>query len=149
MSVVLTIALVVFMLAVPPLIPAWTGPATMVVIVLELLCLAVVISLWTRRYAEHAMRVAAVLIAGIFVAASVSTVLSAVTSRSPIVSGNSPVLGLVFVGVPALMFAVRGFKDGTRRDLGIGPYADDHPIDGGLDGEDDQSFVDEDDEIDR
>ncbi len=128
MNVVLTLALVVFMLAVPPLIPAWTGPATMVVIVLELLCLAVVISLWSRRYAEHAMRAAAALIAGIFVAASVSTVLSAVSTRSPIVSGNSPVLGLVFVGVPALVFAVRGFKDGTRRDLGIGPYADDHRL---------------------
>ncbi|MEO1535614.1 MAG: hypothetical protein AAFS11_08650 [Planctomycetota bacterium] len=136
MYVVLTVALVVFMLAVPPLIPAWTGSAVMVVIVLELLCLAVVISLWTRRYAEHAMRVAAALIAGIFVAASVSTVLSAVGTGSPILSGNSPVLGLVFVGIPALVFAVRGFKDGTRRDLGIGPYADDHLIDDDWDEED-------------
>ncbi|MDX9910333.1 MAG: hypothetical protein RBS39_00735 [Phycisphaerales bacterium] len=100
----------IFMLALPPLVPAWTPPATMTVLTLEVLCLAVIVALWSRRLMEPALRTAAGIVFAIFLLAAIDQLRAAITNATPIVGGRTPIVGLFVIGVPCAVFALRGFR---------------------------------------
>ncbi|MEO0513213.1 MAG: hypothetical protein AAF108_10010 [Planctomycetota bacterium] len=126
----LSVFVVVFMLAVPPLIPAWTPGAILVTCLLEPLCLAVVIACWSERLAVPSLRVAAGVVALIYVLAAVDQIRAAASSRRPIIGGPTPIVGLLVVGVPAALFAVRGMPRKWAEDLeSIGGGFEDDDLD--------------------
>ncbi len=132
MRVLLTVCLVVFMVAMPPLVPRWTPSSALVMGILGLLCTAIIVAMWWWRRAEIALRVAAGLVAVIFVLAAADQLRAAIMSGSPIVGGRTPVVGLFIVGLPCAVFAVVGLPASARASLG--------PLSGDI--------VDEDDEFD-
>ncbi|MEM9166631.1 MAG: hypothetical protein AAGB48_06365 [Planctomycetota bacterium] len=121
----LTIALVVFMAALPPLVPRWTPGAMLVIVTLGVLCTAVLIAMWSRRYGGTALRVAAGGVAGIFVLAAADQLTAAITTRQPIIGGNTPIVGLFFIGIPCAIFSVRGFRNDPYLDLDLGDDGED------------------------
>jgi hypothetical protein len=127
---VLTVSLVIFMLAIPPLVPVWTASATLVVAMLELLCGSVLVAMWWTSRAVPALRVGATVVALIFVLAAVDQLRAAVASGTPIIGGKTPIVGLVVIGVPCAIFAIRGLPTPDEVDL------EGHPEDGdeGFDG---------------
>ena len=114
MRIVLTVCLVVFMAALPPLVPRWTPSAVLVMVILELLCASFLVAMWWWRRAEPALRVAAGLIARVFVLAAADQLRAAVRRGTPIVGGRTPVVGLVVIGLPCAAFAVIGVPAGAR-----------------------------------
>ncbi len=112
MRLTLTIALLVFMLSLPPLIPQWTTPATLVTIAFELACLLGLIGMWTQgRARATAFRCLGAgvfaLFATYFIVELARNGWSLPAHRSRASSGNA-LIGLLVYGLPGLIYAIVG-----------------------------------------
>ena len=114
---VLTVSLVIFMLALPPLVPTWTPSATLVIAMLEVLCGSVLVAMWWASRALPALRIGAAIVAVIFVLAAIDQLRAAVASGTPIIGGKTPIVGLFVIGVPCAIFAIRGLP--TPAEVGL------------------------------
>lgn len=118
-----TIALLLFMAGIPPLVPEWTRNAVIVVVLLELISAAAIASFWAWRRLELVSRIATGLIATLCGYGVVDIVLW--MRRSGETDDASSVLGLAIITLATGWFSVRGFSEQTRQQLAIGKYADD------------------------
>ncbi len=105
--------LAIGMLALPPLVPAWTPKATFVIIALELLCLQAMLAVVLTGPARVLfMRTTAGSVFLAFLAYLVSELVASggkiTMARRSQASVLSALAGLIVIGWPCLKFAVRG-----------------------------------------
>ena len=105
--------LAIGMLAMPPLVPAWTRTATIVIIALELLCLQALLAVvLTGRARVLFMRTTAGSVFLTFLVYLVAELIASggkiTVARRSQASVLSALVGMIVIGWPCLKFAVRG-----------------------------------------
>lgn len=110
---VLTPVILVFCLAMPPLVPQWTPVGIVIMVVLELVCVAFLIGLWTpARVSRIAFRVVSAVVFLAFVAYLVDEIRYGNLRTIPRSRGQSSplnaILGMIVIGLPSLWYTLFG-----------------------------------------
>lgn len=117
MRVLLTLIVIPSLALLGFLIPQWTTPATLVYVGLWIIFGGVTLAAWIPAHAIAVLRVSALVLGLFYIFAAIDTILGIVqTGQSP--SARNPVFGFLIIGLPALLFAIRGPRH---------PLDDDHP----------------------
>jgi hypothetical protein len=72
------------------------------------------VSLWfwrPTRSNEKLLHAAAGVLGVIMTLSMIDFVITQITTRQPVVGGRTPLVGFFVIGLPAMWFAVRGFKE--------------------------------------
>ena len=102
--------LLIFMIAMPFLIPEWTFNAIMVMSVLEIICLCVTLGLINSKRFSWTWRIVGALIFVAYLAYSISMLLEGniMSFRRSSASLFNAICGLVVFGMPGLLYAILG-----------------------------------------
>lgn len=118
MGLFLLIVVVLSLGALGLLIPSWTPSAIGVYIALWVMFCGATLWLWRPGRSMVLLRVAAGVLGLLMTLSMIDFVHAQITTRQPIVGGRTPLVGFFVIGVPALVFAVRGPRGEMDPDAG-------------------------------
>ncbi len=112
MGLFLLIFVVLSLVSLGFLMPAWTPAATGVYVALWIMFGGASLWIWKpTRSTERLLRLAAGVLGVLMTVSMIDFLIAQVASRQAVVGGRTPLVGFFVIGLPAMWFALRGFKE--------------------------------------